>query len=152
MEHVKFPAVARNIERGLYNWNVKNFREKKIETIIGNKWENTRFKHEYKMKLLHLLCEFRRGGIVERIKSGELNLRNLTEYSADILRPDGLYATTRMKLSKKEMDREESKKRDDDYEGLLKCGKCKSLKTVYYQLQTRSADEVSLSSIISCYY
>lgn len=32
-------------------------------------------------------------------------------------------------------------KEDTDIQGMFKCGKCKTYKTTYYQLQTRSADE-----------
>ena len=33
--------------------------------------------------------------------------------------------------------------------GLFKCGRCKSKKTTYYQLQTRSADE-PMTTFVSC--
>jgi transcription elongation factor S-II len=38
---------------------------------------------------------------------------------------------------------------DTNIEGMFKCGKCKTNKTTYYQLQTRSADE-PLTTFVSC--
>jgi DNA-directed RNA polymerase subunit M/transcription elongation factor TFIIS len=43
---------------------------------------------------------------------------------------------------------EESRAKEEDYTGQFKCGKCKSVKTTYYQMQTRSADEVSQKIVI----
>jgi transcription elongation factor S-II len=44
---------------------------------------------------------------------------------------------------------EKNKSKDDDYEGQFKCGKCKSKKTDYYQMQTRSADE-PMTTYVTC--
>jgi DNA-directed RNA polymerase subunit M/transcription elongation factor TFIIS len=40
-------------------------------------------------------------------------------------------------------------KMDEKYEGMFKCGKCKSKKTTYYQMQTRSADE-PMTTYVTC--
>ena len=34
-------------------------------------------------------------------------------------------------------------------DGMFKCNKCKSMKTVYYQMQTRSADE-PMTTYVTC--
>jgi DNA-directed RNA polymerase subunit M/transcription elongation factor TFIIS len=165
-EYVKFPAVARNIERSLYNWSVKGIREmrnnnqntmrepetqKNIEfrASLSSSWECRIFRIRYKTKLLHMLTELKRGGLVERMRSGELNLRNLAEYPAEVLRPDGPHAKQMMKVREREMAMEQARAKEEDYEGLLKCGKCKSLKTSYYQMQTRSADE-PMTTFVTC--
>lgn len=165
-EYAKFPAVARNMERSLYNSTVKGLREmrnnsyntmREPETLkniefrksLSSCWECRMFRLRYKMKLLHLIAELKRGGLVERMRSGELNLRNISEYGPEMLRPDGLYSQQMMKIKAREMQLEESKKKEENYEGLLKCGKCKSLKTTYYQMQTRSADE-PMTTFVTC--
>ena len=164
-EYVKFPAVARNMERSLYNWSVKGLREmrnnnhntmrepesmKNIEfrKSLSSSWECRMFRLRYKVKLTNLLAELKRGGVVERMRAGELNLRNIAEYGPEMLRPDGLYAKQMMAIKDREMKMEENKAKEENYEGLLKCGRCKSLKTTYYQMQTRSADEVSQYIVI----
>lgn len=37
----------------------------------------------------------------------------------------------------------------ESYIGMFKCGKCKSMKTTYYQMQTRSADE-PMTTFVTC--
>lgn len=37
----------------------------------------------------------------------------------------------------------------ESYIGMFKCGKCKSMKTTYYQMQTRSADE-PMTTFVNC--
>ena len=39
---------------------------------------------------------------------------------------------------------------DEKPDGMIKCRKCKSMKTDYYQLQTRSADE-PMTTYVTCY-
>ena len=52
-------------------------------------------------------------------------------------------------LAKKDLERETARKNEEGYEGLFKCGKCKSTKTTYYQMQTRSADE-PMTTFVTC--
>jgi DNA-directed RNA polymerase subunit M/transcription elongation factor TFIIS len=40
-------------------------------------------------------------------------------------------------------------KLDENYVGTFKCSKCKSQKTTYYQMQTRSADE-PMTTFVTC--
>ena len=37
----------------------------------------------------------------------------------------------------------------EHFEGVFKCGRCKSKKTTYYQMQTRSADE-PMTTFVTC--
>ena len=46
-------------------------------------------------------------------------------------------------------DHEEFMEKNNKEEGLFTCGKCKSKKTTYYQLQTRSADE-PMTTFVTC--
>lgn len=164
--HVEFPAVARNIERSIYNYAVQKTREvsrtsdntmknpEKARTIEYRKsqtstWECRGFKERYKHKMLHLLASFKRGGVVESLKDGKLKIRELANYSADILEPEGLYSQMAFQLKTKEMAMESARASEEDYEGLFKCGKCKSTKTTYYQMQTRSADE-PMTTFVTC--
>jgi DNA-directed RNA polymerase subunit M/transcription elongation factor TFIIS len=67
----------------------------------------------------------------------------------DILEPKGLYSVKKFELLERDNKLEKIKMRADDYEGQFKCGKCKSKKTDYYQLQTRSADE-PMTTYVTC--
>jgi DNA-directed RNA polymerase subunit M/transcription elongation factor TFIIS len=52
-------------------------------------------------------------------------------------------------LAEKDMMMEKAKAADENYNGLFKCRKCKSVKTAYYQMQTRSADE-PMTTYVTC--
>lgn len=166
LEYVKFPAVARNVERSIYNYAVQKTREasstsygtmKNPQTAKTSEyrasqtstWECGSFKWRYKHKLIHLLASFKRGTIVEALKEGKLKIRELANYPADILEPDGLYSKTAFNLMAKDLSMETSRAKEENYTGLFKCGKCKSVKTTYYQMQTRSADE-PMTTFVTC--
>jgi DNA-directed RNA polymerase subunit M/transcription elongation factor TFIIS len=135
-------------------------------------WDNRRFVRRYKQKLHTLLCELTReervavkldisGEVVrvsaiatpqllQRIQQKSVEARDLASLSPVQLWPNGPYARTELKLKRKELDMEMAKAvMDEGYEGMFKCGKCKSLRTTYYQLQTRSADE-PMTTFVTC--
>jgi DNA-directed RNA polymerase subunit M/transcription elongation factor TFIIS len=182
-EFFESPVSARNAERGLYNWAVResrkikgscggSMREPESARVIEarNKeeasWEWSGFRHRYKMKLIHLLEELKRGLVVEatlgvsgdhvtlnlgvvpqlglRIKRKEIDLKKLAEYPASSLYPDGPMSKAEMKWRDKDLAKEQARvqaESGDNYSGLFVCRKCKSKKITYYQMQTRSADE-----------
>lgn len=152
-------ATARNSEISTLNWAVQKTR------FIGQdaSWDNRVFRGFYKQKVQWLLSELRRDPkpcvslvvgedavklqidlipqLVTRLRRKELDAKNLAKYAPDVLWPDGPYSQAAFKLKKKDMLMEAAKATEEDYNGLFKCGKCKSIKTTYYQMQTRSADE-----------
>ena len=177
-EYVKHPAAARNIERGVHNHAVKairrisitshgTMREPELQRIsqwrkqLGSSWDCNEFKQIYKMKLMHILTEFKRGGIISHFKNRGvcpetgrdlgplLDPSKLADYPPYIISPDGPYAKTMKKIKDLDMMREESRKEEEEYQGILKCGKCKGKKTIYFQLQTRSADE-PMTTFVTC--
>jgi DNA-directed RNA polymerase subunit M/transcription elongation factor TFIIS len=136
-------------------------------------WDNPRFASRYRQKLYALTCELKReqrvgvlfavgaDGHVHmttrvapqlalRVWQGEVPARSIASLTPEQLWPDG--PTARMQYKRKARELEMEKARadmDEDYEGLFKCGKCKSNKTEYYQLQTRSADE-PMTTYVTC--
>jgi DNA-directed RNA polymerase subunit M/transcription elongation factor TFIIS len=151
---------ARNIEKSIWEWTIKDTRLSRHPAV----WENRWFRSRYKNKAVNILAELERDPSIHcnltvgpdghvsvklavlpqlqhRIFAKELKSSELVDTPPEILWPNGPYSKTLFALKKKDMLMEEIRKEDEGYEGLLKCGKCKSLKTTYYQLQTRSADE-----------
>jgi DNA-directed RNA polymerase subunit M/transcription elongation factor TFIIS len=159
--HLSSGALARNCERSVLNWAVKKFPKYQAS------WDNSRFKFVYKHKVHSLLAELKRSPSTKiklglsvvgdqvkvkfdfvpelpyRLKNKELESAKFATYSPDILWPDGPYSSSIFNARKLDMDREARKTAaDEDYVGILTCGKCRSNKgTSYYQMQTRSADE-----------
>jgi transcription elongation factor S-II len=170
----KFAAIlgdgpgVRNAEKSVYNWAVKWTRDRRDVAS----WENRRFRTWYKHKVSHLLTEMTRGEkvisdiavkdgqvvlslnvvpqLVARLKRKELEMKKLGQYPADVLWPEGPWAQAFLKLRDRELAIEKSKVLDKDYVGLFKCGKCKGVKTTYYQMQTRSADE-PMTAYVTCH-
>jgi DNA-directed RNA polymerase subunit M/transcription elongation factor TFIIS len=104
------------------------------------------------MKVHGLLAEFKRGTsqLAERLKKKELDSTKLAFYTSDVLDPNGPYSQAIFLAKKKDNDRERMKaEENEDYVGQFKCGKCKSVKTTYDQLQTRSADE-PMTTYVTC--
>lgn len=162
-------AIARNCERSVLNWTFKKFPKDEAA------WDNKTFRRTYKQKFVNLLAEFKRekskmvavslvptgDGEVKlkldivpqlacRLQRKELESTKLAWYPAEVLDPNGLYSQAMFKLKTKELAMEAAKaKQDEDYAGMFKCGKCKSKKTTYYQMQTRSADE-PMTTYVTC--
>jgi len=152
---------ARNIEKSIWEWAIKETRSSKLPAV----WENRWFRARYKNKAVNIMAELKRNPswitcelkvgedghvslglglqpqLQHRIFAKELKSSELVDMPPDILWPDGPYSQMLFKFKKMDMLKENARKEEEGYEGLLKCGKCKSLKTTYYQLQTRSADE-----------
>jgi transcription elongation factor S-II len=167
-EYLGTGPLARNCERNVLNWAVK-----RVENGTAS-WENKIFKENYKMKVQWLLAEFNRRNHVKvglsvegdkvsvkfslvlshqlatRLKSKELESTKLAFYPATILDPYGPYSYAVFKNKEIYNKREQHKAQEnEDYVGQFKCGKCKSVKTTYYQLQTRSADE-PMTTYVTC--
>ena len=151
-------VTARNCERSVYNWAVQETRGHQDDPS----WENRFFRARYKQKAFGLLRELERGPVVStdlkvtgdrvtlnlnlvpqlvnRLQLKELDSKNLARYTPDVLWPDGPWAKTAFDLKSKDLAMEAAKAKEEDYTGMFKCGRCKSVKTIFYQMQTRSAD------------
>lgn len=128
-----------NLEKAIFNWCVKHV---KGTTIIPS-WENPKFKQVYMRKIHSILFNFRKpeSMLWERLCSGEISSRRIPEMAPDELWPGGPWDLTQKELRIQAMKKDLANDRLTDYSGTFKCPKCKSDKTTYYQLQTRSADE-----------
>lgn len=160
-------VAARNCERSVYNWAVQQTREMQDDPS----WENRLFRWRYKQKALGLFNELERGPevaadlqvagdrvnlslnvvpqLVKRLQRKELDAKNLARYAPDVLWPEGPWGKMAFAIKKKDLMMELSRAKEENYTGLFKCGKCKGVKTTYYQMQTRSADE-PMTTFVTC--
>ena len=67
----------------------------------------------------------------------------------EALQPDGPYAKEIEVGIHKQLRKEYMNNEKKNQDGFFKCGRCKSMKTTYYQMQTRSADE-PMTVFVSC--
>ena len=162
--HVPELPYAKNIEKATWLWAVEESKKNNEKAVF----ENRLLRHRYKQKITHLLTELTRepvvaatlevqGGRVKlscevvpqlkrRLMRREFTSQDLINMRPEQLWPNGPWSRTMLKLKEKELMMERAKAKEEDYNGLFKCGKCKSVKTTYYQMQTRSADEPMVST------
>lgn len=119
-----------NIEKSIYNYCLKKCTEKDIE----KSWENSIFIHIYKQIFVSIMLSLS-DEIIEKIKNKEILSRNLAFLKPEEINPEKWKPVEFV---------------DDNVEdGIFQCRKCKSRKTTYYSLQTRSADE-PMTNFITC--
>jgi DNA-directed RNA polymerase subunit M/transcription elongation factor TFIIS len=160
-------AAARNCERSVYNWAVQETRGVQDDPS----WENRLFRARYKQKAFGLMKELERGPVVsaevqvvgdrvsldvrvvpqlvKRLQRKELDAKNLARYAPDVLWPEGPWAKTAFDIKRKDLEMEVSRAKGEEYTGMFTCGRCKSKRTTFYLLQTRSADE-PMTAFITC--
>jgi transcription elongation factor S-II len=157
--HVPERPYAKNIEKAVWLWAIEETKRAAEQPV----YENRSLRWRYKHKIIHLMTELTRTPVVactlevagdgvklrcdiqpqllHRLLRKEVKSQDLPSMRPDQLQPDGEWARMAFKLKQKEAAREREKSKADNYNGLLKCGRCKSLKTEYTTMQTRSADE-----------
>ena len=136
--------ICINIEKNILNYAIA------VNTCGPTVWENKNFTKMYKSKFLSLQSNIKqnpklKSDLVEKkIKTFEfVNMR------PEKLWPDGPYAKVMEVRIHEEMRKEYLTKEMKNQEGFFTCNNCKSKKTTYYQLQTRSADE-PMTTFVSC--
>ena len=120
-----------NIEKSIFNFCIKNCDKKYIE----KSWDNPVFEYMYKQKFILINITLNDEHIIEKLNSKEILARNLSFMTPEELCPEKWKAIEFV---------------DDNVEdGIFQCRKCKSRKTTYYSMQTRSADE-PMTNFITC--
>ena len=133
-----------NMEKSIFNWTIRAIRS---ERGIPS-WDNYMFVLKYKNRFLNIKYNLKHADLVDRILSGEVNTKYIADMSSTALNPNGIAA-------KAYQERQEYANKkfvintEEDFVGLFTCGKCKSKKTTYYQMQTRSADE-PMTTFVTC--
>jgi transcription elongation factor S-II len=134
--------ISTNLEKGIYNYTLSVSEEKKLI----KKWSNDSFVALYIQKLRCILLNLKNKELVDKLllkafKAHELAFMNHQEMRPDLW--DLLIEEKRIKDENKFTPKIEAS--TDDFI----CGKCKSKKCTYYQLQTRSADE-PMTTFVTC--
>jgi len=139
-------AFASNIEKSIFNWTIRNV--KSHNEIPA--WENKFFREQYKRKYMYILFNInnKETHLIERIKKGEIAAKTIADLRPEELFPAGPIARC-IEDHKVSFLKKEIAAQSIVYRGIFKCNKCKSDKTTYYQLQTRSADE-PMTTFVTC--
>jgi transcription elongation factor S-II len=126
--------LATNLEKGIYNFAIKEANTRKII----KKWENPHFVQLYLDRLRSIYVNLKNPDLLDHLKMGEISPQSLAFMTHQEMNP----ARWRILIDQK-MKRDANKFTDNIRAStdMFTCKKCKSKRTTYYELQTRSADE-----------
>jgi DNA-directed RNA polymerase subunit M/transcription elongation factor TFIIS len=134
-----------NLEKSILNYTVRRFEEIDVPS-----WENHKFVNIYKHKFLQLQYNLKRSPLLKSwIVDKKVKTKDVIDMRPENLWPDGPYAMKMQERIHKEIRKAYLAQEVKNQEGFFTCGRCKSKKTTYYQLQTRSADE-PMTTFVSC--
>jgi transcription elongation factor S-II len=134
--------IAINLERGIFNYTISTYRNKKI-----NETWNTLFNNLYINRAVVIYNNLNPNNslqnktLLTRLLSKQVNEFQVTSFNTEQLFPEKFKELQDKYLKNLIDDMPEQIKLEDRADGLFKCGKCKSYKTEYNEKQTRSADE-----------
>jgi transcription elongation factor S-II len=141
--------LVKNVEKSIFNWSVNRTKNTFGEVPA---WENKIFKETYKRKAMNVLYNLgkRESMLVERLVRGDVKTKDLAGMSPEKLWPGGPTFLAIKEYEYKELRKQIAKKdAESNIVGIFTCAVCKSNKTTFYQLQTRSADE-PMTTYVTC--
>jgi len=139
---IKNDKLSRNIERGVYNFALKEATTRKLL----KKWDNPYFVQLYLDRLRSIYTNLEFPSFCEAIQRGDIKAIDLAFMTHQEMRPDK-WAT--MIEDKKKRDKNKYETKIEAATDTFVCSKCHSNKCTYYQMQTRSADE-PMTTFVTC--
>lgn len=139
--------MALNLERGIYNYTIKS-----VTSNDKDGW-NDIFKSYYIQfasivyQNLDPTSHLKNVNYLKYLLDKKYNEFEIVTLEANLRFPEKWKEIIDIYGSKDTV--EEFKNNEDIPDGLFKCGKCKTYKTTYYQLQIRSSDE-PMSTFVQC--
>lgn len=138
--------LCTDLEKCIVRHSEKRSRDSGIEAA----WDNHRFTNIYKHKFLSLKTNLiENPGLKTQLVNRRLSVLDIVDMRPEELCPKGRYAVQMEQRIHKELRKESNARAAKNQEGFFTCNRCKSKKTTYYQLQTRSADE-PMTTYVSC--
>lgn len=136
---VQDPKISRYLEIASWNHAMENCKK------LGHdlKWDNFTFRNRYTQKILSVRYNIGlRRDLLDKMKTGETSIKNFVNAKPWEICPEK-WEKAFEDAAKKALRFTDASAMDpkDMPDGMLQCGKCKSRKTSYYELQTRSSDE-----------
>jgi len=138
-------AIA--LERAIYNWCITTSKR----DLVPLTWECDAFRSRYIQRLMSIkfnLLHPKNPDLMRRLRDKEITYTWLATATPYDMYP-GLWEPVMEKVAMKQMRRQRTIDIESISDGAFTCGKCRSKKSEYYQLQTRSADE-PMTTFVSC--
>ena len=134
LEIIGNETMSTNLERGIYNYSLKESTERKII----KKWENRPFITVYTDRLRTVYMNLKNPILLEHVKSGEILPQNIAFMTHQEMNPERWKELIEQKIVR------DSNKYNNNLQSstdMFTCKKCKGKRCTYFELQTRSADE-----------
>jgi transcription elongation factor S-II len=132
--------IALNIERGIYNYCIKESNERNII----KKWDNIYFTHLYIDKLRSIFANLSQ--LKDRVLKKEFKPHEIAFMTHQMMSPEKWQKLIDIKNIRDENRYAPKLEASTDN---FTCRKCRSKECSYYQLQTRSADE-PMTTFVTC--
>lgn len=127
--------IGQNIEKGIFNHAIK---EASMRQII-KKWKNPLFCELYLSRLRTMVTNINQNTeLLQNIRNGEIGIDQLAFMTHQEMCPEKWKQRIERKIQR---DRSKVTNNIEASTDMFTCGKCKSKKCTYYEMQTRSADE-----------
>jgi DNA-directed RNA polymerase subunit M/transcription elongation factor TFIIS len=135
-------VVSTNLEKGIYNYSIKEANSKKII----KKWDNPYFSQLYVDRLRSVYLNLKNMELLEQVKNKEITPQTLAFMTHQEMNP-GQWKT----LIEQKMKRDAHKFTTNIQAStdMFTCRRCKSKRSSFFEMQTRSADEPS-TIFITC--
>jgi len=140
--HLPKEKDATNLEKGIYNWAIKEATNHKIV----KKWDNPFFVQIYADKFRSVYLNLDTPEVMEQVKNKTLKphcIAFMTHQELNHKKWDGLIQ------AKSARDKNKYETTAEAATDTFTCRKCYSKKCTYYQMQTRSADE-PMTTFVTC--
>jgi transcription elongation factor S-II len=140
--------IAKLIEDSIFRFT----NEKSIERKVIRKWDNPIFRKIYINKSRSIYSNInpdsyiKNNTLFNKIKKNKISVNNIAYMSYQELFPEHWKKLMDDKYKREKIMYEDKPEAMTDQ---FKCGRCKSRKCTYYELQTRSADE-GMTTFITC--
>jgi len=134
--------LATNLEKGIYNWTLKEATNKKII----KKWDNPHFNQLYIDHFRSIFLNLKRTRLTNMVLSGEIKAHMIAFMTHQEMYPEQWDALIKAKSIK---DKNKFEQNIEAMTDIFTCRKCRSTKCSFYQLQTRSADE-PMTIFVTC--
>lgn len=129
------PFMGENIEKGIFNYAIK---EATIRQII-KKWHNPLFCEIYSARLRTVLINLKQNTEMRnQLSTGEISVSTFAIMTHQEMNPSQWKSIIERKIKR---DRLKFTNNIEASTDMYTCGRCKSKKCTYYEMQTRSADE-----------
>jgi transcription elongation factor S-II len=140
-------TICINLEKSILNYSS----DRAIYLREEPAWDNHKYTNIYKHKFLQLQYNLKNSPVLKNwILNRKVKSLDVIEMRPEDLWPDGPYAKKIEEKIHKDLRKDYLTREMNNTEGFFTCGRCKSKKTSYYQLQTRSADE-PMTTFVTCH-